>query len=361
MRSLLLASAAASLAAAAPPSLAKEFSDWTITHKKDYETTAERLVRFEVWAKNRAFVAAHNAEEEMGFHTFRMEVNHLGDLSADEYRAKMTGYRRSSTHSLAETAPQDSVTDAPDAWDWRPKGIVNKVKDQAQCGSCWAFAATAAMEGAYNLKSNGTVAADCAGNTCGPDKKPCCSFSEQELVDCTLNGADTCNKGGDPADGVKEIAKKMKGKFNTEKEYPYTSGGGTSPGKCLAKTTAVATGITGVATCKSGDESALKVSAWKQPILSIGIDASQQSFQFYSSGVYVEPACKNGADDLDHGVAIVGYGTMTGPAPGPSPGPGPGPGPGPADCVNNDSAAKCGAEMGCHWCADVQFCMSFPC
>merc|ERR1711966_342369 len=118
------------------------------------------------------------------------------------------------------------------------------------------------------------------------------------------------------------------------------------------------TGITGFTNTKSGDESAMKVAS-SQHVLSIGIDASQQSFQFYSSGVYVEPRCKNGANDLDHGVAIVGYGTWTGPSPGPSPGPGPAPGP--EDCVNNKDATTCGKETGCHWCTDVQFCMSFPC
>lgn len=286
-----------------------------------------------------------------------MKLNHLGDLTAEEYRSQMLGLRQTGAGDV-EIAPQTSPSNAPDSWDWRPKGIVNKIKNQANCGSCWAFAAVAAMEGAYNLKSNGTVDKLCAGNACGPNNTPCCSFSEQELVDCTLNGADTCDKGGDPADGIKEIAKHMKGVFDTEKEYPYTSGGGTSRGICRSKTTGVQTGITGVVTTKSGDEAALKIAA-SQHVVSIGIDASHQSFQFYSSGVYVEPQCGNKPDKLDHGVAIVGYGTWTGPSPGPSPGP-PSP-PGPADCVDNKDSKSCTAETGCHWCKDVEFCMSFPC
>lgn len=346
-------------AVASGPDLAKEFSQWVAAFGKEYASVEEHLHRFEVWSKNRAFVNGHNAEEEMGFHTYRMKINHLGDMAAEEYRSQMLGFRHTGSPSM-EAAPAASPGDAPASWDWRAKGIVNKVKDQAQCGSCWAFSATAAMEGAYNFKSKGTVDKLCAGNTCGPNKTPCCSFSEQEVVDCTLNGADTCNKGGDPADGVKEIAMKMKGEFNTEKEYPYTSGGGTSTGKCRAKTAGVQTGITGLTTTKSGDENALKVAA-SQHVVSIGIDASQQSFQFYSSGVYVEPNCGNKPDQLDHGVAIVGYGTWTGPSPGPSPSPGPGPQPGPADCMNNNDAASCAAEKNCHWCKDVQFCMSFPC
>jgi len=305
---VLLLLTAASLGAASVPDLAKEFDTWASSHKKQYGTTEERLQRFEVWSKNRGFVNAHNAEEQMGFRTYRMKLNHLGDLSRDEYRS-LLGYRHTQSSSVQATL-QSLPYDAPASWDWRPKGIVNDVKNQGQCGSCWSFSATAAMEGAYNFKNNGTVDKLCKGNTCGPNSVPCCSFSEQEVVDCTLAGKDNCNTGGNPADGVSEIGTNMKGVFNTEDEYPYTSGDGTSNGKCTAKTAGVQTGITGFTNTKSGDESALKLAS-SQHVLSIGIDASQQSFQFYSSGVYVEPACKNGPDDLDHGVAIVGYGTWS--------------------------------------------------
>merc|ERR1711865_1143130 len=89
--------ASVALAAASVPDLAKEFTQWATTHSKEYETDAERLQRFQVWATNRNFVNGHNAEEEMGLHTYRMKLNHLGDLSADEYRSK-NNYKR--THSL---------------------------------------------------------------------------------------------------------------------------------------------------------------------------------------------------------------------------------------------------------------------
>ena len=62
--------------------------------------------------------------------------------------------------------------------------------------SCWAFSAVAAMEGAFNQKNNGTVPSLCK-TKCGKQKKACCSFSEQEIVDCTLDGKDNCNKGGE--------------------------------------------------------------------------------------------------------------------------------------------------------------------
>jgi len=293
----------------APPDLAKEFADWKTAYGKEYPNSSEENHRFEVWSMNHVFVNMHNAEEENGMHPYRVHLNHLADLTNEEYRAQMLGgYKvRQQAQPSAVEMPLD---DAPDSWDWRSRGIVNDVKNQARCGSCWAFSAVAAMEGAYNLKNKGNVASECAGNTCGPEKSPCCSFSEQELVDCVRDGADKCNRGGNPADGVSEIAENRKGFFDTEKEYPYTSGGGQSLGVCHAKKSgAVQTGITGFKSNPQGDEASLKVAASKN-VMSIGIDASHQSFQLYHTGVYVEPACSS--TRLDHGVAIVGYGTGAG-------------------------------------------------
>eukprot|EP00933_Yihiella_yeosuensis_P021013 TRINITY_DN1673_c0_g1_i1.p1 TRINITY_DN1673_c0_g1~~TRINITY_DN1673_c0_g1_i1.p1 ORF type:complete len:427 (-),score=102.33 TRINITY_DN1673_c0_g1_i1:343-1623(-) len=338
-----------------------EFGRWSKEFQKEYQSKEEELHRFEVWAKNRAFVKAHNVEADLGLKPFRMAVNHLADLSHEEYKTMLLGFKKKSSERSESSELSDTSADtAPDSWDWRPKGIVNAVKNQAQCGSCWAFSAVAAMEGAYNLKSKGKVAKLCDGNTCGPNNTPCCSFSEQELVDCVNNGKDNCNVGGEMSDGIAEIAKQMKGVANTENEYPYTSGGGTSQGQCQAKKDGVQTGITGFTHTKKGDEAALKVATWQKPVISIGIDASQQSFQFYSSGVYVEPDCKSDAADLDHGVAIVGYGTMSGPSPGPSPGPGPSPPPS-DNCVNNPDQVSCGKMSGCRWCPDEDFCSATPC
>jgi C1A family cysteine protease len=127
---------------------------------------------------------------------------------------------------------------APAAIDWMSQGVLTKVKDQGacrhtfaellhggravprdtlpshtavlpltagQCGSCWSFSAAAAMESAYNRANNVTVAKACAGTTCGPKKRPCCAFSEQELVDCVQSGADTCDAGGEMHDAYIEV------------------------------------------------------------------------------------------------------------------------------------------------------------
>jgi len=342
-----------------PTEALDEFSQWAQGYGKEYRSYEEASERFQVWVANRDFVNKHNDKHARNLTTFRMKLNHLGDLSLSEYQGTMLGYHASARHrgtpqlyrpqAAIPSLPAQMPEVAPDAWDWRDFGVVNAVKNQGQCGSCWAFSAVAAIEGAVNWAANGTVPAVCT-QKCGAHLKPCCSFSEQELVDCTANGKDTCNVGGLPADGISEIVDAMGGLMNTEDEYPYTSGGGTSSGKCHNKSAAVKTGVTGFAKVKSGDEAAAKQAVWTQPVLSIGIDASQQSFQFYSEGVYIEPACKNGADDLDHGVAIVGYGV--GPAVPYKPYP---------DCVGNSDAPSCEAAPKCHWCADAFFCSNDPC
>ena len=95
---------------------------------------------------------------------------------------------------------------------------------------------------------------------------------------------------------------------NTEKEYKYTSGGGVSHGKCHKKANPVQANFTGFVRVKEGNEHALMEAAYSRPIISVAIDASHNSFQLYDSGIYNEPKCKSKDADLDHGVAVIGYG-----------------------------------------------------
>jgi len=341
------------------PVNANLFLEWTSVHGRDYSSHEELEERFAIFQQNQNLINQHNAEVKMGLHTFTMAINKFADLTHDEFRSNMLGKARSpSMTQPLETFRATGIP--PGEWDWRPTGIVTDVKDQAQCGSCWAFSAVAAMEGAFNRKNNGSIPKLCTAS-CGPDSVSCCSFSEQEIVDCTLKGTCTCDLGGEMHDGFLEIINNHKGVINTEQQYPYTSGGGTSKGVCRSKDTGVATGFTGYANVTHGNEDALAAASYEKTIISVGIDASQNSFQFYSQGVYNEPECKNSQDDLDHGVAVVGYGTYSGPSPTPGP-PGP-PAPGPADCVDNNSKETCSAEAGCHWCQALGagFCFSFPC
>lgn len=331
-----------------------EFLQWADDHKISYGSE-ELTVRFSTWLENRAFINKHNDEVTKGMHTYAMGLNQFGAMSNDEYRRTVLGLAPPKQASAAVETFQSDDASPPDSWDWREHGIVTPVKNQASCGSCWAFSAVAAMEAAFNKKNNGTLPSLCK-STCGPKDTACCSFSEQEIVDCTLNGVCNCDKGGEMHDGYLEIIHQKKGVINTEAQYPYTSGGGSSPGKCHSKDTGVATGFTAYANVTQGDEKALAQAVVKQTVISVAIDASQPTFQFYARGVYNAPGCKSAQKDLDHGVAVVGYGSYDGPAPGPGPGPGPPGPPAPTGCAAKTDEADCD-KAGCEWLAGIKVCI----
>merc|ERR1712194_592228 len=173
-----------------------------------------------------------------------------------------------------------------DSVDWTTKGAVTPVKNQGQCGSCWAFSTTGALEGAYQVASGKLV-----------------SLSEQQYVDCDGFPNMGCN-GGNMAFGLR-YAKDHS--ICTEESYQYKGKGGVC--QAASCTTGLNAGTVTAVTkvggpCGAASDNALKTALNKQPI-SIGIEADQPAFQHYTSGV-VTGTC--GAK-VDHGVLLVGYGT----------------------------------------------------
>merc|ERR1712159_96551 len=109
--------------------------------------------------------------------------------------------------NLKGAAPhQDSLSDAelPTSVDWRTSGAVTPVKNQGQCGSCWSFSTTGALEGAWKISQGQLV-----------------SLSEEEFVQCDT-GSNGC--GGGSMQQAFDWAKTQS--LCTESSYPYTSGGG---------------------------------------------------------------------------------------------------------------------------------------
>lgn len=177
-----------------------------------------------------------------------------------------------------------SLSGLPASVDWVKKGVVTPVKDQGQCGSCWAFAAVAALEGQHALKTKKLV-----------------SLSEQNLVDCSWEEGNQGCGGGYPNDAYQYIFDN-KG-LDTEKAYPYTGQDGQ---KCAFNANKVGATVTGFKTTASGDEAALQKAVAQVGPISVCIDASQQSFQEYKYGIYYENNCSK--IQLDHCVTVVGYG-----------------------------------------------------
>ena len=177
----------------------------------------------------------------------------------------------------------------PASLDWRRAGVVGPVRDQGQCGSCWAFASVASTESAYALL---------------PPQSGSPNLSEQELVDCTPGSNDGNGCNGNSLNAAFELIRDRG--LSLESNYPYFSGQTGSSGTChpsaAAQNQPYIT-IDGYAySSDPGEEVILNWAAF-QPV-NVIIDASSPEFQNYRSGIFQGP-CNA---DLNHAVTIVGYG-----------------------------------------------------
>ena len=150
-----------------------EFMKWISEHGKRYGTRAEFEFRLNQFKETLAKVEEHNSRNDVGH---KVGLNAFADLTADEWKMKL-GYRAQDKLAAKEPKILDE-TNLADSVDWRTKGAVTPVKNQGQCGSCWAFSTTGAVEGAMFLSSGSLQ-----------------SYSEQNLVDCSKNGNMGCNGG----------------------------------------------------------------------------------------------------------------------------------------------------------------------
>jgi C1A family cysteine protease len=253
------------------------FEEWSFFHGKTYEPT-ERDYRETVYHANLAVIQAHNE----GNSTWRMEVNKFADLTAEEFSSRFMGLKKRPSRNLRSAEFVGNVSALPSSVDWSAKGAVTPIKNQEQCGSCWAFSTTGSVEGAWFIA-----------------KGQLPSLSEQQLVDCsTSEGNQGCN--GGLMDYAFQYIINNKG-ITTEAAYPYTA---TGPNKCQAAGKPVAATLSGYKDVSPNSETALLTAIAQQPV-SVAVEADQSVFQFYSGGV-MNSAC---GTQLDHGVLAVGYGT----------------------------------------------------
>ncbi|XP_049468205.1 procathepsin L-like [Panthera uncia] len=285
--SLFLAALCLGIASAAPQlnqSLDELWSQWKATHRKLYDMDEEGW-RKEVWEKNMKMIRQHNWEHSQGKHSFTVAMNGFGDMTNEESKQVMNGLQMQK-HKKGKVFQAPLFAKIPSSVDWREKGYVTPVKDQGPCGSCWAFSATGALEGQMFRKTGKLV-----------------SLSEQNLVDCSqAEGNEGCN-GGLMNNAFQYV--KDNGGLDSEESYPYHA----QDESCKYKPQDSAANDTGFFDIPQQEKALMVAVATKGPI-SVGIDASHFTFQFYHEGIYYDPDCSS--EDLDHGVLVIGYGTEIG-------------------------------------------------
>ncbi|KAL4646759.1 cathepsin L-like [Arapaima gigas] len=263
-------------------SLDGEWESWKTTHRKEYNGPGEEDLRRTVWEKNMQLIEAHNREYELGMHSYELGMNHLGDMTAEEMAEKMMGLQVPLFRDPNATfVPDSSMKRLPKFVDYRKLGYVTPVKSQGACGSCWAFSAAGALEGQL-MKTQGKLI----------------SLSPQNLVDCVTENSGC---GGGYMTKAFEYVKENQG-IESEEAYPYIG----QEEQCAYSQAGWAASCRGYKEIKLGDEWALQVALAKVGPVSVAIDASLYSFQFYKRGVYYDRNCNK--DDLNHALLAVGYG-----------------------------------------------------
>lgn len=229
--------------------------------------------------------------------SYRLKVNHFADHSPSELR-RLRGRQTRKTDSRSKQnkgkpfLSKVNVKDLPAEMNWRLRGAVTPVKDQAVCGSCWSFGSTGAIEGAVFVKTGHLV-----------------RLSSQNLMDCSWGFGNNGCDGGEEFRAYEWIMKH--GGIATELSYgQYLA----VDSFCHTEKAEIGAQLSGYVNVTSGSIDSLKEAIATKGPCAVGIDAAHLSFVFYANGVYYEPECGNKADDLDHAVLAVGYGTLDGQA-----------------------------------------------
>jgi KDEL-tailed cysteine endopeptidase len=268
------------------------FEDWAETHNINIEDDIIYQRIYKNWLNNDKYINYVNFKNL----TYTLDHNAYSGYSSEEFKLLM-GFNNNNNNKFNQNTnflrgTNNYLSTLPLEVDWRSKNAVTPIKDQGQCGSCWAFSTVATLESAVAIKTGVLT-----------------NLSEQQLVDCDNfknNGVDHgCNG------GLMDNAFGWIGKNNglcSYDDYQYTSGTTKTAGTCQKTCKNVAnTDIYNFIDVESNSDFAMMTALNLQPV-AVAIEADQKDFQLYSSGVFTGTC----GTTLDHGVVLVGYGSLDG-------------------------------------------------
>nr|CAH04635.1 silicatein beta [Suberites domuncula]CAH05007.1 silicatein-B protein SILICAbge_SUBDO [Suberites domuncula]CAI46304.1 silicatein beta [Suberites domuncula] len=289
----------------------EDWKQWTTDHHKVFSDVRERVDKYAVWRANKEYIDQHNQNAQRLGYTLKM--NKFGDLTTKEfiegihcvqdYQPTNASHlnKKHNTHAFVDYGDfvrggagegVRGVGDMPETMDWRTSGVVTKVKDQLRCGSSYAFSAMASLEG-INALSYGSLV----------------TLSEQNIVDCSVTYGNHGCACGDVNRALLYVIENDG--VDTWKGYP--SGGDPYRSKqysCKYERQYRGASARGIVSLASGDENTLLTAVANSGPVSVYVDATSTSFQFYSDGVLNVPYCSSST--LSHALVVIGYGKYSG-------------------------------------------------
>ncbi|MCP9257322.1 Cathepsin L [Dirofilaria immitis] len=264
--------------------LETEWKDYVTSLGKHYDTEENNL-RMAIFEGNELMTEETNRKYKEGLITYTTALNEFADLTDEEFKL-MHGLRipnetylhknRRTRQTLGQIYRYDPNEQLPDSMDWRKSGYVSSVKNQGECGSCYAFAATAALEAYYKRRVEDLSI-----------------YHPKILLIVRIIAVIS----------VAVVAFEYAAYYGIaqERQYPYAA----TVQNCRWHKRIALVNDKGYAYIPQGDELALKSAVAKYGPVVVGISASKRAFRFYSSGVFSHRNCGH----LDHAVLVVGYGT----------------------------------------------------